>query len=52
MKLTTEVRHAQKRYFACRTGENLTKAKNLERQVDKEIEKIINPLLYAQQKMF
>lgn len=40
--LVSDMRNAQKEYFATRTMGNLEKSKQLERQVDKEIERVKN----------
>lgn len=38
-----EVRKLQKDYFACRAPSTLNKCKKLEKELDKEIEQILNP---------
>lgn len=40
VKLVKEMRHQQRRYFALRKLEMLERSKELEREVDKAIEKI------------
>lgn len=37
--LVSEMRKAQKEYFKTRSSESLTRSKDLERQVDKEIQR-------------
>lgn len=38
--LVSEMRKAQKEYFKTRSSESLTRSKDLERQVDKEIQRV------------
>lgn len=40
MELVKEMRHQQRRYFALRKPETLERSKELEREVDKAIERI------------
>lgn len=40
VELVKEMRHQQRRYFALRRPETLERSKELEREVDKAIEKI------------
>lgn len=40
LDLVSEMRKAQKEYFKTRSPESLTRSKNLERQVDKEIQRV------------
>ncbi len=48
--LVSEMRKAQKEYFKTRSSESLTRSKDLERQVDKEIQRaneiLQNPKLF------
>lgn len=48
--LVSEMRKAQKEYFKTRSPESLTRSKDLERQVDKEIQRaneiLQNPKLF------
>lgn len=39
----SEMRNAQKQYFRTRSYEILSRAKQLEREVDAEIERLLNP---------
>ncbi len=43
IKLAREMRKAQKEYFRTRTTTALNKSKALEKQFDKEAERILNP---------
>ena len=46
-----EVRKLQKDYFACRAPSTLSKCKKLERELDKEIEQILNPKTMRQESL-
>ena len=43
IKLTKEMRDAQKSWFLCHNRADLDKSKRLERQLDREIENYLNP---------
>lgn len=43
IKLVLEMRKAQSRFFRTRTTADLDNARNLERQVDKELKNYFNP---------
>lgn len=43
IKLVLEMRKAQSRFFRTRTTTDLDNARNLERQVDKELKNYFNP---------
>lgn len=50
IKLAKEMREAQKAYFTTRSSGNLSKSKQLERQLDKAIEEYMNT--YTQMDLF
>lgn len=51
-KKVQEARTAQKAYFSNRTVQNLEKSKQLERELDKVVEEIINPTVKNQTSLF
>lgn len=50
--LVSEMRKNQKDYFKARASESLRKSKELEKQVDDEIERVIKILSDKQMKLF
>lgn len=51
-KKVQEVRSAQKNYFNNRTKQHLEYSKQLERELDKVVEEIINPTVKNQTSLF